>query len=270
MEYLIAVDLEGIGGVVGLPNETLTGSPDYALSIENATKEINTVVRALFDNGATKVAVWDNHGKGHNLDFSKIDERAVKVCSSNYPYRLDFAQDFNFAGIIYLGYHAREGTFGGILAHTYSSVAVQYVKIDGKPVGELEIDTYIAGTHGIAPLLTASDKACVDQFALTATDTEFVTTKYGISRNEATLRDEEEILAELYDATVTAMKKDIKPITYPTPLTLEVRFTRAELAAQKLELARIDDGISDARYGEDTHTVFFTIEKINRIVKVVC
>ena len=72
MEYLIAVDLEGIGGVVGEPYKTLTESRDYKISTENAAREINSAVKALFDNGATKVAVWDNHGGKNNLDFSKI------------------------------------------------------------------------------------------------------------------------------------------------------------------------------------------------------
>ena len=79
MEYLIAVDLEGIGGVVGLPNQTLNGSPDYEVAKENAVKEINAATKALFDGGATKVCVWDNHGGGGNLDFSKIDPRVEKI-----------------------------------------------------------------------------------------------------------------------------------------------------------------------------------------------
>ena len=40
MEYLIAVDLEGIGGVAGVPYETLNGSKDYEVAKENAVREI--------------------------------------------------------------------------------------------------------------------------------------------------------------------------------------------------------------------------------------
>ena len=172
-EYLIAVDLEGIGGVVGIPNETLSTAPDYEVAKENAIKEINAAAAALFDNGATRVAVWDNHGGGNNLDFSKMDPRTEKVEWRQYPYRMDFAKDYNFKGIIYLGYHSREGTFNGVLAHTYNSKAIQYVKIDSVPVGELEIDSYIAASHGIPPLFCASDKACVDQFSKSSPETVF-------------------------------------------------------------------------------------------------
>ena len=151
-DYLIAADLEGIHGIVGEPYKSLYPDvADYAKAIENAVKEINVAVKALFDAGAGRVAVWDNHGQGKNIDFSAIDARAVRV--ENPPMkryeRLSFAKNFAFAGIILLGYHSKEGSFNGVLAHTYSSAAIQYYKIGGKTMGEAEIDAYIAGELGI-------------------------------------------------------------------------------------------------------------------------
>lgn len=268
-EYLIAVDLEGIGGVVGMPYEVLTTSPDYEIAKENAIREINAATAALFDNGATKVAVWDNHGGGKNLDFSKMDSRIEKIEAGKYPYRMDFANDYNFKGIIYLGYHAREGTFNGVLAHTYSSTTVQYAKIDSELVGELEIDSFIAASHGIVPLFLASDKACVDQFAASSPETIFVITKYGKGRNEAILRDEEDVLREIYDGVATAMKKDIPLLSHKLPFTLEVRYTRAEKAAEFYEMAEQDRGISSVKYGDDTHTLIFEINSVNRTSKMI-
>lgn len=264
MEYLIAVDLEGIGGVAGEPNQTLTKAKDYAVACENAVREVNAAVKALFDNGATRVAVWDNHGGGGNLDFSKVDPRIEQIDWRAFPHRLDFAEAYNFAGIIYLGYHSREGTFGGVLAHTYNSTAVQYVKINGAEVGELEIDTYIAATHGIAPLFVASDDICVAQFKKTSPDTVYVTTKYGKSRNEAEFRDEDVVVKEIYDGVVKAIKSDIKPVGINCPVNLEIRFTRAEGAAMIYERALKESEVT-VRYGNDTHTLFYVVNKLNRI-----
>ena len=268
-EYLIAVDLEGIGGVVGIPNETLSTAPDYEVAKENAIKEINAAAAALFDNGATRVAVWDNHGGGNNLDFSKMDPRTEKVEWRQYPYRMDFAKDYNFKGIIYLGYHSREGTFNGVLAHTYNSKAIQYVKIDSVPVGELEIDSYIAASHGIPPLFCASDKACVDQFSKSSPETVFVVTKYGTGRNSAELRDEEEVLREIYDGVAMAMKKNIPILSHSLPLTLEVRYTRSEAAVDFYERGKNDIGVSSVKYGDDTHTLIFDVNSINRVPKMI-
>ena len=42
MEYLIAVDLEGVHGVVGEPYKGLTSDhEEYAKAVENATDEVN-------------------------------------------------------------------------------------------------------------------------------------------------------------------------------------------------------------------------------------
>ena len=267
MEYLIAVDLEGIGGVAGVPYETLNGSKDYEVAKENAVREINSAVNALFDNGATKVVVWDNHGSGVNLDFSKIDARVEKADWRAYPYRLDFADAYNFKGIIYLGYHAREGTFGGVLAHTFSSVAVQYVKINGAPVGELEIDTYIAATHGIAPLLVASDDVCVAQFKKTSPDTVGVITKIGKGRNSAEFKDEDAVLSDIYSGVTKSLKSDIRPVGISCPLQLEVRYTRAEKAAEMYARAMEIDGLT-VEYGDDTHTLFFEVRAVSRIPRI--
>ena len=62
MNFIICVDLESIHGIVGEGYKTLTVSGEYATACENAIFEINTVAKALFDNGAEKVnnsLVWN-------------------------------------------------------------------------------------------------------------------------------------------------------------------------------------------------------------------
>ena len=265
MKYLIAIDMEGIHGVVGQPYVGLLRDiPDYKIAIENGVKEINAAVRALFDSGADGVAVWDNHGGGNNLDFKKIDPRVKKICAKGDKWRFDFVRGEDFDGIIYLGYHAREGTLGAVLAHTYSSVNIQYAKLDGRDVGELELDTYIAATHGIAPLFSASDDICNSQFRALAPQAVTVDTKYAKGRNAADLRDEDVVLREIYDGVCEAVGRGGKPISYPVPAHAEIRYTRMEFAAEMLEKAR-RSGIKCA-YGKDAHILEVDVDKISDIV----
>ncbi len=264
MEYLVAVDLEGIGEVAGAPYQTLNGSPDYDVAKKNAVREINAAVSALFDNGATRVAVWDNHGGGGNLDFSLIDKRAEKINTVSGEYRFDFARRYNFKGVIYLGYHAMEGTPCGVLAHTYSSVAIQYMKINGRAVGELEIDSYCAAKHGIAPIFLASDDVCTAQFKKTSPDTVTVVTKYGKGRNKADFKPEDEVVREIYEGVARAAKADIAPVSIETPVKVEIRYTRAE-RADEVYTSLIDDESISVKYGEDTHILHFETSEIRRI-----
>jgi D-amino peptidase len=263
MNYLVATDLEGIHGVVGEPYQTLTASFDYGIACENAVKEINAAVKALFDAGADTVAVWDNHGGGNNIDISKVDSRAVivknRLDTPRYR-RFDFDKDIKFDGVVYLGYHAREGSFGGVLAHTYSSTSIQYFKFGGVPVGELEIDTCIAAERGIAPLFIASDDVCITQTLGLNPDTVRVVTKYGKGRNKAEFIPEEQVLDAIYSGVLEAAKKDIKPTYLHFPEKIEVRYSRAESAEKKMEELKVF-GV-ESSYGMDSHTVVATMHSI--------
>ena len=264
MEYLIACDLEGIHGVVGEAYKGLLKElPDYQLAVTNAEKEINTVAKALFDCGATKVALWDNHGGMHNVNPKNIDNRVVHIdidAIKGKP-RFSFVKEHNFAGIIYLGYHSREGTLNGVLAHTFSSVSIQYVKINGVQVGELEIDSYICATYGIAPIFMASDDICVAQFKETASKITSVITKIAKGRNAAEFIDEDVVLNDLYNGTCDAVKKESNIIAIDMPIDLEIRYTRTEYAAEKVKLANQKN--IPVCYGEDAHVLRFNINKID-------
>ena len=52
-------------------------------------------------------------------------------------------------GLIFLGYHAKEGTKGGVLAHSYNSKGIQYIRLNGKDVCTLLFDH----TVDLAPYL---------------------------------------------------------------------------------------------------------------------
>lgn len=263
MEYLIAVDLEGVHGVVG---EAYVGLKkeiaDYKIAVEAATEEINVAVNALFDSGATKVAVWDNHAGGGNLDFSKIDARATEIVGARENVRrMDFVKEHNFAGIIYIGYHSREGTLGGILAHTFSSTHIQYAKINGRPVGELDIDSYIAATYNMPPLFVASDNKGVEQLLAISPKAVGVITKFGKGRNEADFREDDIVLKEIYEGVARAVKANIPLCSCETPVDFEVRYTRMEYAAEVYK--RAQSASIPVQYGDDAHTLQFKISAVN-------
>lgn len=266
MEFLIAMDLEGINGVVGEPYGKLSkDSPYYAPAVEKAEKEADTAIKALFDAGAEKVAFWDNHGGGNNLDFSKLDKRVIKIDPSGYKHRYDFVKEHNFSGVLFMGYHAREGTLGGVLAHSFNSVGIQYIKLDGHAIGELEIDAYICQSHGIPTIFFAGDDVFVRQARELLSNASCVITKYGKSRNQAILRDENTVLKEIYDGIKSAVAKNTadRPL-YTCPAKLEIRYTRAEKAAEVYTRALKEYNIPVC-YGEDSHILFFTVSAVNQI-----
>ena len=129
MNYLIALDLEGVGGVVGVPYEGLgKDSEQWKVARAQAILEVNAVARALFDTGADRVVLWDNHGGGGNLEYEKLDGRIELIERVAPGIRQAFAKDYGFDAMYFLGYHAMEGTVGAVLAHTWSSKDIQFIK----------------------------------------------------------------------------------------------------------------------------------------------
>lgn len=265
MEFLIACDLEGVHGVVGEPYKTLNETPAYQVAIEGAQKEINMAARALFDRGAKRVIVWDNHGGGGNLDFSKLDERVEPANPDADLFRGDFAKRYHIDGILFLGYHAKEGSQNGVLAHTYNSKNIQYVKLNGTSIGELYTDSRIFADMGIKPIFHAGDDVSAAEMKAVCQHAVTVITKYGKGRNRAVLCTEEDVLHRIYEGVLEAVGQIAAPYTctFPHDARLEIRYTRSERAAEVLVHAqKLGMQVS---YGEDTHVLCLSVEKANQI-----
>ena len=265
MKYIIAVDLEGAHGVVGEPYKGLgVQLADYQKAVENVTKEVNAAVKALYDSGATEVDVWDNHGNRDNLDFSKVDARAKKVKpKSNNRGRLDFLAEKDYRGMVLIGYHSREGTKNGVLAHTYSSNDIQYYKLNGKAIGEFDFDGILANAFGVPTIFLSSDDVCVKQFEETHPQAVTAVTKIGKGRNKAEFLPAERVLADIYDGVCKAVKKEISVEKPSFPYRIEVRYTRMEYAESVYEKLR-REGLS-VEYGEDAHILTAMVGNINEL-----
>ena len=181
-KILIALDLEGVNNVKGVPYEALSkGTDEWKIAKAQAVLEINAAAEALFAAGAEKVDLWDNHGGGHNIDKADLDPRVILLDPDLSKPRMYFADDYDC--ICYFGYHAMEGTLGGVLAHTMSSKTVQYYKLNGKYIGEIDMDAYIAASHGKPSVFFAGGNIACAQAKRAVPSIVTVTTKHEISRN---------------------------------------------------------------------------------------
>src|SRR5699024_3918848 len=129
---------------VGTPGEGLSyGSANAAFAAREVLQEANAAARALFDCGAQRVILWDNHGGGVNFDYHQLDPRCEIALGRFHPRFPGI--DESFAGILFIGYHASASTKDAALSHTYSSKTYQYYRINGRDVGEMEIDAAFSG-----------------------------------------------------------------------------------------------------------------------------
>lgn len=231
MKFVIAVDCEGPACVVGAPSGSLNDAPaQYEFARRQATAEATAAARGLFAAGATQVIVWDNHGGGVNLVYEELDERC-DIFHGVHALRLAML-DQTFAGLLFIGYHARDNTLAAPIAHTFSSATYQWIKINGREIGEIAVDAAVAGAHGVPAIFLASDDKAVAEAQEFFPGITTVTTKVGYSWNAALSKHPRRVLKEIETAAQQAVanRANVKPFAFTSPLEVEIRHKRIDTA----------------------------------------
>lgn len=231
-KFYIGVDCEGVACAVGGAGQGLSDSENFAFAQLQATREADAAARALLDQGAAEVWVWDNHHSGVNLHYDLLDPRCRIVLGSGSGTRFP-AIDNSFGGVLFIGYHAREATPHAVLAHTYSSVAYQAYMINGIPVGEMEIDAAFAGAHNVPVIFASSDAAGAAQAKESFPWAETVATKRGLGWNMAVSLHPKAACGAIYAAVTQACGRlpEMCPYTFRLPMEVSIRYKRMDAAA---------------------------------------
>ena len=270
---LFALDLEGVNNVVGEPySGLLKNTPQWHVAKKQAALEINAAADALFASGAEKIGLWDNHGGGDNIDIFAIDPRISLISYDKNLPRMYFA-DGEYDCICFFGYHAMEGTLGGVLAHTMSSQNIQYYKLNGIYIGEVDMDAYIAAEKGIPAVFFAGGNIACQQAKRAVSGIVTVETKEELSRNEAIFRNNEDLFTDIRERIVKAVTFPNSPCTLKYPSVMEKSFKRVEDAEKYLtKLRRLGINSSypdDDILGKDAHTVTSIIYGIDDFINCI-
>ena len=268
---LLLCDLEGVNNVVGVPYEGLhKGTEQWEIARHQAALELNAAASALFDAGAEKVGLWDNHGGGNNIELSELDER-ITVVQPTGP-RLSFAAGA-YDCVCFFGYHAMEGTLGGVLAHTMNSKAVQFYKLNGRYIGEIDMDAAIAASHGLPSCFYAGGNIACRQAERAVEGIVTVETKTERSRNSAEFRSNDTLLAEIREKIVEAVRNPHPVSSLQFPCVMEKSFKRVEDAAAYL--TRLHSFSMEADYpdddilGKDAHTVSASVHSMDDFIRCI-
>lgn len=230
-KYCISVDLEGVACVVGSYGQGLSeSSKNYNFAAIQGSREANSAAMALFDNGANEVYIWDCHGTGVNLDYNEFDPRCKFIIGAGSRKRFPCI-DETFDGVLFIGYHAYD-TPKATLAHVYSSSTFTSHMINGKAVGELQIDAAIAGKRGVKTIFVSSDDICVSQAKESFPWVETVVTKQSLAWNSCVSKHPRSVCDEIYRSVAKAVKdiKKMQSYCIREPFELTVGYKRIEYA----------------------------------------
>lgn len=216
----IISDAEGATGVCHQDQTLPKGSDMPAL----LTGDVNAAVEGFLAGGADEVYVWDGHGGADNLSAETIHPKA-KLLMGGLPANMTF--DRKYTAIAFVGQHAMGNVQNAIMAHSYSSLGIQNMKVNGKAVGEIDTRAAMAGQYGAPVIFLSGDQAAADELHAIVPEAEVAVVKTALLRNSCeTLSGPagRDLIREGARRSMTKIPK-IKPYVVQGPVTLEIEYT---------------------------------------------
>ena len=234
MKILIASDMEGITGVTNWDQVT-PGHPEYARFRKLMTDDVNAAVRGAFGAGANEVVVADGHWNGSNILIEELDPRARLNSGSPAPFGMMQGVDQKVDGVLFIGYHARQGSQWAVLDHTWSNTCVANVWLNDKFAGEYTLNAALAGHFNVPVLMISGDQTVCAQATeqIGALETAVVKQASGhFSADCLPPEVSQKLIESAAQRAIKSMKKKTapKPFILKTPIKVTVELNSSDMA----------------------------------------
>ena len=133
---MIIADLEGSSGCWSYAAAAFL-TDEWCQACLEMTRDVNSVVRALFDAGVKKVTIKDFHRTGYNLFPELIDSRAGLISGYRRGPIPGIGNPVDARAVMFLGMHAASGS-DGFLAHTMTS-RIARLEVNRRLMAEIEL-----------------------------------------------------------------------------------------------------------------------------------
>jgi D-amino peptidase len=216
----LITDAEGVAGVC---RQDQTEPKDTEMR-QLLTGEINAAVDGFYDGGADEVIVWDGHDGSQTLSALTIHPRA-RLLIGRLPATMTFDQHYTAIGFV--GQHARANRQGGIMAHSYSSLGIQTMLMNGQPVGEIETQAAVAGAFGTPVIFLSGDQAAADDLHAIVPNAQLAVVKQGFANYVCLSLSAQAARNLIRERAMNAMKNlaSIKPYKVEGPVTIQIEHT---------------------------------------------
>jgi len=234
MKILIATDMEGITGVTTWDQVT-PGHAEYARFRKLMTQDVNAAIRGAYDAGADEVIVADGHWNGSNILIEELDPRAKLNSGSPSPFSMMQGIDESIDGVMFIGYHARNGSPNAVLDHTWSSKTVANVWLNDILTGEYGLNAAVAGHFGVPVIMASGDQTACAQVTELLGDVETAVVKQAYERFAAEClapQVAQEMIGLSAERAVERLSQGDTPDPFvlDMPITVTVEFFSSDMA----------------------------------------
>lgn len=225
MKIYISADGEGVSGVVSSREMHQSGTDFYRFR-ERMTQDVNAAIAGAFNGGATEVLVNDSHWSALNLIYEELDSRAEVILGGNK--RLCMVEQVeHFDGMFFVGYHAKVGHSNGVANETMLGFEMYEMRMNGIPVGEMELNAAIAGHFGVPVIMVSGDDCMEREAKASFGEIEAAVVKYAIDKWSARCLSSQRSLALIRDRAERAVQRigQFRPYIVDGPVELEIEWT---------------------------------------------
>lgn len=240
MKILIAVDMEGISGVVHWDHVT-PGHAEYYRFRHIMTQDVNAAIRGAFEGGATEVTVTDGHWNDLNILIEELDPRARLNSGGPSPLSMVNGVDAGVDGVMFVGYHARIGSPNAILDHTWSDVRVANLWLNGALAGEIALNAAVCGHFSVPLILLSGDQTACAEAVETVGALEVAVVKRATGRMAAECLPPEVAQRKIQEAAARAAGRlragqTPPPYRLETPIRVAIEFVHSDMADRAMLL----------------------------------
>jgi len=146
---LIIADLEGSSGCWNYSASAFL-TDDWCRACLEMSRDVGSVVLALFDAGVKSIAIKDFHRTGYNLFPELIDSRAAIIPGYRRGPITGIGSPNDAQAVMFLGMHAASGS-DGFLAHTLTS-RIARLEVNHRLLSEIELFAASLAPWGIRPI----------------------------------------------------------------------------------------------------------------------
>jgi D-amino peptidase len=241
----VITDAEGVAGICRQDQTDPKDSEHRQL----LTGEINAAVTGFLAGGADEVVVWDGHDGSQTLSAATIHPQAKLLIGA---LGASMTLERHYAGLAFLGQHSRANVRAGIMAHSYSSLGIQNLLMNNKPVGEIETRAALAGWYNTPVIFLSGDQAATEELRAIVPDAELVQVKEGLARYTCISLSASAAQARIREGATRAMQKigQIKPYKIEGPVTFQIEHTTRNSLS-------IDAGLAPGAEVLDDRTIRF-------------
>jgi D-amino peptidase len=225
-KVFMITDMEGVDGIFDSDLQCLPyKSPRWEESHKLLTGEVNAAVDGLLAGGATEVVVWDGHDSSQSLSVLDIHPQARLL--TGIPVSMTDELNSSYSALVFIGQHAMAGAPKGILSHSYSSLGIQNLWVNGQVAGEIGVSLMLAGHVGVPAIMLSGDTAACQEIHAYVPQAECAEVKSGVSRTSGYMLSHPAACALIRAKAQRALQRlgEFKPYPLAGPVELRIEFT---------------------------------------------